>query len=629
MASQTGTKMFTVDKFLGINESADGYTELKMGEASKMENFFITDAYNLTLRPGVQRVDHEGERDPAAILACWAGYVGTEEYLLVCDFKDGKDRLWLYIKDETQGDGNRLAFRQDGALGLTSAENAMVKIFPFDGKLYVMSAGKTVVFENGAFREEAPYVPLVITGAAPSGGGTTLENINLLSAQRRVEFSADGTAVEFVLPAEAVGVTGIIVDNEEKSVSEAGSFDADKQIFTFKIAPQKGIANVEITYTTDAAAAEEIRMQIIRCPLMEAYNGSTDTRLFAAGDGSNRCYYSGVTQSGKASAVYFPAMNEVSVDMSGSPVTGMVRHYSKLLVFKPDGTYTISYEPVTLTDGSTVAGFYLRSANRELGNDVMGQVQTVNNFPRTVTKDGIYEWKITASYYQDERYAKRISAPVEKSIADSDITRFVTCDDSYNKTYYIFLNDANGTVLVNRYDLGKDGVWFRYTGELFKNVKNAVIYNGIVVFTTDADVFYLDQKLTVDAPSVSGGASGQIRAVWESGYMDFGADFRQKYSSKIYVSMLPQSRSTLTVTASTDRRESYMEKALRMDLFSFGNFSFADFRFAGSTVPRIQRVRLKVKKFVYYKLIFKIEELGAQATVLGFDQQVRFSSMVK
>jgi hypothetical protein len=45
--------------------------------------------------------------------------------------------------------------------------------------------------------------------------------------------------------------------------------------------------------------------------------------------------------------------------------------------------------------------------------------------------------------------------------------------------------------------------------------------------------------------------------------------------------------------------------------------------------PKIHRVRLKVKKFVYYKLIFKVEEPGARATVLSYDMKVRFSSNVK
>jgi hypothetical protein len=63
---------------------------------------------------------------------------------------------------------------------------------------------------------------------------------------------------------------------------------------------------------------------------------------------------------------------------------------SKLLVFKNDGTHSISYEPVTLTDGNTIAGFFLRPMNKEFGNEILGQVQTVNNYPRTITKDGLY-----------------------------------------------------------------------------------------------------------------------------------------------------------------------------------------------------------------------------------------------
>jgi hypothetical protein len=45
--------------------------------------------------------------------------------------------------------------------------------------------------------------------------------------------------------------------------------------------------------------------------------------------------------------------------------------------------------------------------------------------------------------------------------------------------------------------------------------------------------------------------------------------------------------------------------------------------------PKIRRVRLKVKKFVYYKLIFRVETEGATATILGYDQTVRFGSMTK
>lgn len=627
MAAQNGTKMFTVDRFLGINESGDGDTELKMGEASKMENFTITDDYNLALRPGVQRIDFNTERDPAPLLAAWSGFLGRRDLLLLCDFSGGTDRLYVYEKGN---DGRHvIVHQQTGALGLTAAENAKVNIFTFNGYLYVMSNGNTVVYEDNFFQKKEPYIPLVIAGASPAGGGTTLENINLLTGKRRMTFSSDGESKGYVLPAEAVKVESIIIDNVEQVVGSVGSFNAATKTFTFTTAPIKGVGNIEITYSTDTEAAEASRMQIINCPLHEEYNGSTDTRLFVAGDGTNRCYYTGVTQSGEATALYFPAMNEVAVDMSGSAITGLVRHYSKLLVFKKDGTHSISYEPVTLTDGSTVAGFYLRPMNKEFGNELLGQVQTVNNYPRSVTKDGIYEWKITSSYYKDERYANRISDMVRLSLKRASFDNIVTCDDDFQKNYYVFLNDYEGTLLVNRYELNKGNTWCIYKSSLFKNVRYAMMHGGEMVFCNDTEAFKFVDGLTSDAAVEAGGEAQQIKAQWESGFMHFGADFRRKYSSEIYISVLPQSNSQIIVTAETDKRDDYLKKEIVNDVFEWTNASFSDWTFNTNDRPTINRVRLKVKKFVYYKLIFRIDKPGAQGTILSVDQKIRFASMAK
>lgn len=625
MATETGTKMFTVDKFLGINESGDGDTELKLGEASKMENFLVTDAFNLRLRPGIKRVDFHTDREPAEILEMWSGFFGTEELLVICDFYEGKDRIFIYSKGETR---HVLKHKEVGMLGITSAKNHYLSIYAFNGELYFTCRTKTVGY-NGVFYEKTPYVPLVIAGADPAGGGTTLENINLLTPMRRETFSADGESTEFVLPSEALSISVVIVDNVRKDPTAAGRYNVEKHTYTFDEAPPKGVGNVEFTYSANEAISEETRMQIIKCRLHEEYNGSTDTRLFSAGNGTNKCYYTGVTYDGEATAMYYPALNEVSVDMSNSQITGMTRHYSKLLVFKNDGTHSISYEPVTLTDGSTVAGFYLRPMNRNIGNEVMGQVQTVNNYPRTLTKDGIYEWRITSSFYRDERYAKRISDVVEKSLERVDISKIITCDDDFRKTYYAFLNDDEGTVLVNRYDLDKNGVWCVYKSNLCKNVRFAMMNAGEMIFANDREAFTFEDSLTKDASLEVGGEPQKIEAVWESGFMNFGADFRRKYSSIIYVSVQPQFNSEIIITAHTDKRIDYMEKVIDDHVFQWSNANFPDWTFNTNDRPKIKRIRLKVKKFVYYKLIFRIEKEGAQGTILGFDQQIRFASMAK
>ena len=111
-------KMFTVDRFLGVRESGDGDTELQMGMASKMENFFVTDDWNLKLRPGLVRFSIGENREPGQILDVWAGAVGGSEMLIVCDFYGGADRVFCV---ENQEDGQTAYSRQEGVLGLTDA----------------------------------------------------------------------------------------------------------------------------------------------------------------------------------------------------------------------------------------------------------------------------------------------------------------------------------------------------------------------------------------------------------------------------------------------------------------------------------------------------------------------------
>lgn len=622
-------KMFTVDKFLGINQEADGRTELAMGEASEMLNFEITDGFNLKTRKSIQRVKLSEDAEPDNILASWAGFISAEsehEFLVVVDFHEGQDRIFWHYKGA--GVGSVEQGIQIGALGLTSAEDHYVKIFAFNGKLWIMSRVNTVCYDgtSGAFKEQTPYIPKVIMGAAPTGGGEEFENINLLSEKRRIDYSADGTAKAYQLPEESVSVHKITVDGVEVSVTGAGSWDASTKVYTFTTAPVKGVGNVEFTYSGYAADNEKSRLEIVSMPLVEAFNGATDTRLFYGGKG-NICYYTGVTEDGEATPLYVPSMNYVSVDMTGAGVTGLVRHYSRLLVFTRDGTYALSYEPVTLPGGTVTAGFYLRAVNKEFGSDILGQIQTVDNYPRTITDDGVYEWRITDSY-NDERYARRVSGRVKNYLDDADIQKIVTCDDSMSKTYYVFLNDDWGTVLINRYGIGKENIWCVYRSELTKGVKQAFLFNGIVHFSTGEEVFSFSGTGSFDAPKVEGDEPVPIECLWKSGFMSFGADFKRKFSSEIYMSVLQEGNVGLDITAESDKRSEYATKGLNYNVFSFESMDFANFTFETMLAPKIKRIRIKVKKFVYYRLALR-NQPGKRATVLGYDQKIRYGSMAK
>ena len=150
-----------------------------------------------------------------------------------------------------------------------------------------------------------------------------------------------------------------------------------------------------------------------------------------------------------------------------------------------------------------------------------------------------------------------------------------------------------------------------------------------VIFAASGELFTFDSEATFDDNAEIGGALVPFESKWEGGYYAFGADFLRKYSSLIWVSVKPEALSQLDITVKTDRRDDYISKIVGTNLLDFAKIDFSNFSFLINTAPKMQRVKLKVKKFVYYKMIFKVTKPGARATVLGYDQQVRFSSQVK
>ena len=609
-------KIYTLDRFLGLNEAADSYSELKLGEASRIENFTITDGGNLSSRCGFSRLPIL--EDTQQIINMWSGYIREKAYLITVDLADGTDRITV---TELTDNTFTVVLQETGRLSLTDAKS-VVKIFPFGERVYIMAPTVDLcILADSAIRIEpqSPYIPTVINGADPQGGGNQFENINLLTSKRAVLFSCDGEATTYILPQEATAILSAETDSGTLEVT----FSLEKHAAVFTSAPEKGVNNLRIVYDTDATAAAAHRKQVTSMPFWEAYNGTTDTRLFFYGDGSNVTLYTGVTDSGAPSALYVPAMNEIAVDFSPSPITGMIRLYNKLMVFKPDGASFITYEPVTLPGGDVIAGFYLRTASKSMGCDAPGQVQLVNNYPRTPSGAAVYEWRASSTTYNDERYAKRISERVVRTLSQADSRRMVTCDDNNDHTYYLFLGDENGTILVNRYGLD---VWTVYRCPMAAAVRQAQATGGTFLFRTDTAIFYLDESSHYD---FDGTTKHTIEAVWESGYMSFGANFRRKFSSYLWLTVKPESGSAVTVTAASDRKSIYAEKTVRSDIFNYGNISYASWSYHVASLLKAHRLKLKVKKVTFYKLIFKVTEPGARGTILRCDQQVRFSSLVK
>lgn len=582
-------------KFLGIYEASDGDTQMKDGVASVMQNFQVTESYHLKTRPGlipyaVQGVVHAYYADEARELAV----IGSTLYT-----KKPTEQNWSSLGTVA------LSADANGAVALRNAPT----IFRFGARYYLLSGGKYYGWQEGesAVSEVVGYVPLVVTGADPSGGGTQLERINLLTNKRRAQYSADGESTKFVLPEStptgateaailSVTVGGAAVQWTEGS-TVIGGVDYKKAILA--TAPPQGVNNVEIGYRNlgiDAGANSRSIIEKMR--YVEAFNGATDSRLFFYGGGSNVIYYTEPTLSGEVTGAYIPALNEIAIGDSSSPVTGLCRHYGRMMAFKPDCCYAVAYDTITLADGSLTAGFYVRPMHRELGSDAAGQVAVVQNFPRTYCGASLYDWKQTASYYQDERYARIVSEPVQFTLRTAAADKLLLYDDEIRHRFYCFLNDTAGTVLVNAYE---QGVWYLYTGFCSVTAVGRAGARLILAMKlgSTAGLYELSDAHSADYEPLSNGTGYNAHAIscrWESGHMDFGKSNMRKYSSYIWVSLAAGRGARAWISARSDRRPEYAEKAAENILTGlFDETDFSDFSFETYEVPRTKRLKIKVK----------------------------------
>ena len=71
----TNEKIYSIKKWLGLNQSPDGDTKLKYGEAAVMRNWRVTRDGNLRRRPGTAVQETIGAE---AVKRLWSGYKKKE-----------------------------------------------------------------------------------------------------------------------------------------------------------------------------------------------------------------------------------------------------------------------------------------------------------------------------------------------------------------------------------------------------------------------------------------------------------------------------------------------------------------------------------------------------------------------
>ena len=676
----TSEKTYTIAKFKGLNECADGENNLEINEASRMVNCKVTKERNLTKRPGTRTWIDLGN---SPVMGLWHGVVNGREVTL-CASGNHLYKLDFSHKDKTD-------------LGRLDTTNR-VSFFPFQNIVYILNGKEYKSYDGAALKEVEGYRPLILISTPPEGGGSTegAEEINKLTGKVRQWFSPDGTANTFVLSADGVEVIAVdyvldlttneyisdnaytinlanrtvtfdasetfratatrysfklsnnvsavttVTINGIEALSSAYTFDNTTKILTLTPAPSsactvvvtetitpldRGTNTLEIGYTI----ANDERPKVCRMTNAELFSGGTDAIVCIYGDGTNEFLYSSVDYYGVPRADYFPDLNEASVGSSNTEITQLIRHQSRMIAFKPDDAYSITFSSVTTDENNYKYAYCITPINREKGNEAKGMVQLVDNAPRTLWKHDCYYW-VNSSYYSsnltaDERQARLASQKVHDTLSGFDFATAYTFDDNSEKEYWIISEDK---ALVQNYETEK-GAWYYYEG------------------------FNINCMLRVDNELWAGTKNGKIQRVsnqyadddgtafnveYESGAIDFGRPDMFKFTNKVYVSIKPQGRGKVKIALSTDKKIATAKKDVTSNILDFADISFGSeegteatesnsFTFETNDMPHTKRLKIKAKKFTYWKVLISLESKDESFTLTNISVPVRFTGMAK
>lgn len=580
----------TIDRFLGLNESTSGDTQLLLGESPNMLNYRLTEEMKLRKRNGYEQLF--ASIGAYNIRGMWYGKIsGSYHFLFAANGN-------VYKHDLTLGTNTSIGTLTD----------AKTFFFAFNDKVYILNGNEYKSWDGTTFGDVAGYIPLIATATPPAGGGTENEQINSLIGKKRQTFSADGTATVYQCAETSLTSVDVVkVGGVTKTVTTDYTVNLTTGVVTFVSAPPTGVDNVDIQWTKGTGSRTEVTAHYYAM----FYGGENDTRVFFYGDGSNRYVYTGLAN-GVPSAEYIPALNYREISSNEFAVTDIVRQYDRQIIYT-DGeeAWYSYYDPITV-GGNTIADFPTYPLNDSIGNVAYGQAQLIQNNPFSI-QSGVYEW--AATNVRDERNAAYKSKRVQPSMDEVDLTTAITLDRESLKEYWLAIGNK---IWIYNYRLD---AWYKF--QLAHTPTCFIVINDELYFgTTGGQIMKFDSTLKTDNGTA-------ITATWEMSFYDFDSEWLRKFLTEMWISLKPETKTSVEITYQTDRVADSDVYTAIYNLATFENADFSDWSFLVNYNPQPFRFKIKAKKFVYFKLILTNSDVDELLTVLSINLPVRFGSKVK
>lgn len=373
-----------------------------------------------------------------------------------------------------------------------------------DGKHYLQYDGTTIKDVEG-------YVPTTSIARKPSGGGTTYEDVNMLTGRRINTFLADGGSFDFYLDAKDLDTDfPPIVKVDDSVVTSGYKVDYAEGKISFTKAPDApktdGRDNVSVEFRKTIPKYKD---NILKSTLLQAF----DNRVFFSG---NPDYPNCVWHSSLNDPSYCSDLDYYQEGMDSASVMGMVAGNNALWVFRePSGANTnVFYHTPTIDDEY---GKAYPSVHSSVALGCVGKAINFNDDIVFFSERGMEG--ISGDVTTEQAVAHRSSLVDRKMIAEQKYKEM--CLAEWEGYLFVFIGNKvyladSRTAFTNENHIEYD--WFYW--ELEKDVTCTKVNDGVLYLGTADGVYTLTDN------------SCDIESYWVTPKDKFSAPHKLKTTNK-------------------------------------------------------------------------------------------------
>ena len=376
--------------------------------------------------------------------------------------------------------------------------NRRSQAFICDDVFYIIDGTNYLKYDGNTIETVKGYVPTTTIARKPLGGGTTYEDVNMLSDYRKNSFLSDNIELHYFLDVTnidkekpKVTVNGEVIDETEYRVD----YELGKITFINKApdAPQTpGQDNVIIEFkktVKDENGRRKYRDIVRKCTMIQVF----DNRVFFSGHPD---YPNLMWNSSLHDPSYVSDLDYYHEGMDDAAITGLVAGNNALWVFREpsDTNTTIFYHTPSIDDEY---GKIYPSSHSSVSVGCIGKAVNFNDDIVFFSERGMEG--ISGDVTTEQVVAHRSTVVDRKLIAEQEYKNMVTAEwEGYLLVFIgnkVYLADSRAMFQnENHYEYE----WFYW--ELEYKVTCATVKDGILYLGTSDGVYTLtDTKANIES----------------------------------------------------------------------------------------------------------------------------------